>query len=71
MSHTCPGRGCKVELDDTKLTCPAHWRQVPKSLQIDLVIAYKYRNTSPEAKGRYERARDMVVLYLLSTSLLV
>ena len=65
MSHRCPGRGCTVDVDDTKLACLAHWRTVPKPLQIDLVVAYKYRNDSAEAGKRYEDLRARAVKFLI------
>lgn len=65
MSHVCPARDCAVNVDDNKLACPMHWRTVPKPLQIDLVVAYKYRRDSAEALKRYEDKRTQVVKLLM------
>jgi hypothetical protein len=41
MSHRCPGPGCMQAVSRSKLACPTHWFQVPKTLRDAVYAAYR------------------------------
>jgi hypothetical protein len=40
VSHLCPARGCRFEVPDSKLMCPADWRRVPRPIQKAVTAAH-------------------------------
>lgn len=41
MSHTCHAKGCRREVRPSLLMCLAHWRLVPKPLQLAVWKHYR------------------------------
>lgn len=40
MTHQCPARGCRRQVPDKLLMCPADWRLLPRSIQRAVNVAY-------------------------------
>ena len=67
MSHACAADGCELTVADDKLMCLAHWRMVPRPLQIDIwrawraVLSARDRARKLEAMKLHRAARDAAV----------
>jgi len=67
VSHTCPAGGCETTVASDKLMCLAHWRMVPRALQIDIwrawraVLSARDRVRKVEAMKLHRAARDAAV----------
>lgn len=62
MNVKCPIIRCTNQMEPWHLTCPFHWRQVPKKTQVKLYKLFK------EAQGSDEHRRvSFAILDILNT----
>ncbi len=65
-THTCPATGCRRQLPQHILACPAHWRRVPRDLQRQVYATWA-RGRMPDPVA-YMAARQAAVFAVNGTA---
>lgn len=62
-THTCHARGCTVPVKPELLMCLAHWRRVPRVLQLKVWAEYRpgQCNLNPMPSAAWHRAADAAI----------
>ena len=65
MSHKCHARGCQVEVEPRMLCCLAHWRMLPKQLQMAVWRHYRAgQEVDKQPSEAYMEAQRRAIEYI-------
>jgi hypothetical protein len=66
-THRCPVAGCSTKVSNDKLMCLPHWRQVPLSMQRDIVRSCRRSMTAVTVSEEYRHTVRTAVAYVEAT----